>query len=121
MIYILVVIQAIKPVCTIKKQNPSLISSHKTKSNPKAGVMMNIRVGSKPSSPHPAENQATKPVPAPKNQATKPNPAQNNTYSSYTQPRKSLAWVFPGWREIYKLLCPFLWIYIILVILRLLG
>ena len=108
MIYILVVIQATKPVCIIKKQNPFLISSHKTQSNPKAGVMMNIRVGSKPSSPHPAENQATKPI--------LPRDNQGATYPpGFIMPPPKRRATF---RDVYKLINPLPWVLLVLLLLR---
>lgn len=80
---------------------------------------MNIRVGSKPSSPHPAENQATKPVSVPKNQATKPIPPQGSQGASYPP-----GFIMPPpkrrttFRDVYKLINPLPWVLLVLLLLR---
>ena len=81
--------------------------------------------------------QLTNPDSAPENQSPKPHPFlvyqqakeippeldPNNT-RYYVKPQrrpKSLAWKWPGWRSILQDASPFFWIYLILVIIRLLG
>lgn len=108
------------------------------RANPYGGVFMENRIDDQQNQTSPEQlKQLTNLDSAPENQPPKPHPFlvyqqakeippeldPNNT-RYYVKPQcrpKSPAWKWPGWRSILQDASPFIWIYLILVIIRLLG